>query len=206
MKRIIAILLLLAPAGMTVLRAQPAAAPAKQSVLILLQQPEGALGKRLAEAPSSTAIPDEVRTAAQREQTSLVQAQEESFEQRLLTAGATGIVHYPGLNMIRADIPQSALSSLSSDPAVVSVTPLSEDAQAVVSGGPIASPPANLGVAVPPAAGVAAGRHGRMSDALQSPSLMTNSAVTPPSAMPSGSAMGLMAAPVHQQSGCDSRR
>jgi len=186
MRPIIAILLLLAPAGMTVLRAQSASAAGKQSVLILLQEPQGALGKRLAEAPSSTPVPEEVRTAAQREYTGLVQAQRESFEQRLMAAGATGVVQYPALNMMRADIPQAAFSSLHSDPAVVSVTPLSEDAQV---------PSTNLGVAVPPAAGIAVGGHGRNLDTFQPPSLMTNIAAVQPAAL-AGTPVSAFIAPV----------
>ena len=117
-------MLLLPPVSLTVLHAQPVPAPGKQSFLILLRQPECALGKRLAELPAATPVPDEVRAEAEREQTSLAQVQKESFERRLTAAGATGVVPYPALNMMRADIPVSALSSLHSDPAVVSVTPL----------------------------------------------------------------------------------
>ena len=168
MQATLAILLLFVS---TLLRAQPAAASAKQNVLILLRQPESALSQRLAQAPPSTPVPDEVRTAAEHEQTSLIQAQTESFEQRLTAAGATGVVHYAGLNMMRADIPPSALTSLHSDPAVVSVTPLSEDAPPLA-GGAIAPPLASPGVAAPPAAGVAAGRIVRKSESFQPPSLM----------------------------------
>ena len=183
-------MLLLPPLSLTVLRAQPA--PGKQSVLILLRQPECALGKRLAELPASTSVPDEVRTAAEREETALAQAQKASFERRLTAAGATGVVPYPALNMMRADISPSALSSLHSDPAVVSVTLLSEDAQAIVSAEGATSPSVSLGVATPSAVGLAAGRYGRRSEALQPPSLMSNSMA---SGLPMGQFANAMAPP-----------
>src|SRR5450755_3021678 len=67
MKPMIAIpMSLLLLTGVTLLRAQPVPATGKQTVLILLRQPEGTLGRRLAELPASTPVPDEVRSAAQR--------------------------------------------------------------------------------------------------------------------------------------------
>jgi hypothetical protein len=197
MRPIIAIVVLLfMSAGTAVLRAQPMAAAGKQTVLILLRQPEGALAKRLAEAPSSTPVPEEVRAAALREQASMVVAQRNSFDRRMTAAGATGVIHYPELNMARAEISQSALSSLQSDPAVVSVTPLSEDTQAVAGGRATALPAANLvDVGAQPAAGVAAGRLGRRSETVQPPSLQPGMAFGQMSAVPPGLPPGLPMTP-----------
>ncbi len=182
------VMLLLFLAEMTALRSQPVSDAGKKAVLILLRQPEGTLGKRLAEASASTAVPDEVRAAAAREQTSLVEAQQDAFEQRIVASGAANVVHYLALNMIRADIPPSALGSLQSDPAVVSVTPLSEDAPAVAHA-EFSSPPMNTGLGMQPSSGMMAGRlpvpQGQM---LPAPPMQLPGA---PGAMMAGPAMGM---------------
>jgi len=185
MRPMIAIsILLLTPGVENVLLAQPAATAAAKSLLILLRQPEGTLGKRLAELPSSTPVPEEVRAAALREQTSMAQAQQESFDQRMAAAGVTQVVHYPELNMVRAEVPPAALSLVQSDPAVISVTPLSEDA------------PAIAGVKSPPA-GLAAGLRGLRSDALQPPSFASAlPPAAPPMSMPSLSSSMLPGMPM----------
>jgi hypothetical protein len=156
MKQTVAILILFSN-----LYAQAPGAPAKRSVLIVLRQPEGPLGQRLAVVPQSTQVPEEVRAAADRERAALVKEQQESFNGRLAAAGVTGVQPYPGLNMVRAEIPAAALNAVQSDPAVLSLTPLSEDG-------------------VQPTAGAAIGRPGRKPDGLQSPLLMapTTSPVT----------------------------
>src|ERR1700722_7576902 len=100
-------ILLFLPAGMSVLRAQPAPGAAPKTYLILLRQPEGTLAKRLAEASPATPIPDEVRAAALREKASMVQAQQDSFDQRMAAAGASQVTHYPELNIGRADVPHT---------------------------------------------------------------------------------------------------
>jgi hypothetical protein len=148
MKQTAAILILLSN-----LCAQTPVPPAKRSVLIVLRQPEGPLGQRLAAVPQSAQVPDEVRAAVERESAALVKAQQESFNGRLAAAGVTGVQAYPDLNMVRAEIPAGALNTVQSDPAVLSLTPLSEEG-------------------VQPAAGAAIGRPGRKPDGLQSPLLM----------------------------------
>jgi hypothetical protein len=186
MKPIIAISMLLVwLAGMTVLPAQTVAVPAAKSVLILLRQPEGTLSRRLAELPSSTPVPEDVKAAALSEQKWLAQAQQDSFDQRMTAAGATQLVHYPELNMVRADVPSDAMSSLQSDPAVVSVTPMSEDA-------PVPAD-ASKGVGVPPATGLAAGMPRHRSDLIQSPFISP----MPPAGLPAlpGMAMPPMQMP-----------
>ncbi len=141
----------------TLLPAQPVA-PARKTVLILLRQPEGPLGQRLTTIGQSIAVPEEVRQAAGRERAALAAAQQESFNTRLAAAGATGVIHYPGLNMVHAELPAGAEGALASDPAVLSLTPLSEDAP--------------LGVGVQPPVGTAGGPPGRKSEMLHSPFLM----------------------------------
>ena len=97
-----------------------------ESVLIVLRQPEGPVGQRLATLPAATAVPEEIRVAAERERVGMAQTQQRSFHSRLTAAGATAVVPYPALNMIRAEIPAGAQAALRSDPAVVSVTPFTE--------------------------------------------------------------------------------
>lgn len=146
MKQTVAILILLSN-----VYAQAPAAPGKRSVLIVLRQPEGEIGQRLATSPPSAQVPEEVSAAAERERAVMVKAQQESFRGRLAAAGVTGVEAYPELNMVRAEIPAAALSSVQSDPAVLAVTSLSEDA---------------------PSVGAAIGRPGHRPEGLQSPLLM----------------------------------
>jgi hypothetical protein len=177
MKTAIAILtLLLIPGPMAMLCAE--------TVLIVLRQPSGPVGQRLAAIPQSTPVPDEIRAAAERERTALTKAQQESFDARLTAAGATGVVHYADLDMVRAEVPLSALISLQTDPAVLSVTELSGDALpsmpqvSLLQGGP--------GAGVQPSpAGAAIGSLPRKPGNLQSPLFPTASpAFMAPSPMP----------------------
>jgi hypothetical protein len=161
MKTAIAILTLLLISG-------PMAMLCAETVLIVLREPSGPVSQRLATLPQSTPVPDEIRAAAERERSTLRKAQQDSFDGRLAAAGATGVVHYAALDMIRADVPFPALISLQTDPAVVSVTPLSGDAPAtllqanLLQGGP--------GAGVQPApAGAAIGGLPHKPGSLQSP-------------------------------------
>ncbi len=109
-----------------------AGSSAAESILIVLRHPEGPLRQRLASASPATVVPEEVRAAAEREETSLVKEQQEAFDKKLAAAGAKGLIHYPDLNMVRADLSQAALVTLRSDPAVVSVTSIPADAPSTV--------------------------------------------------------------------------
>jgi hypothetical protein len=158
----IAVLLLWLAQGVTFPQVPPAAEGTPKPVLILLRPPQGALAKRLADAPPSSQVPQEVRDAAQREQSALVDQQQDEFERRIKAVGATGVIRYTALDMLRAELPESAMTSVQSDPAVVSVTPLSEE----------------------PPAGGAIGLTVRKPDPIQSPSLIPN--VPPPGPMNPG--------------------
>ena len=96
-----------------------------ETVLIVLRQPEGPVGQRLASLPQSTAVPDEVRAAAERERSALCKAQRDSFDARLTAAGAKSVTRYDALDIVRADLPSSSIPALQADPAVLSVTLLS---------------------------------------------------------------------------------
>src|SRR4051794_7246537 len=104
--------MLLMFAGVAVLCAQPTAVTGRQSVLMVLRQPEGPVGQRLAAIPPSTVVPEEVRAAAERERAGLAKAQQESFNLRLAAVGATGVLHYAGLNMVRAEVPLVSIAAL----------------------------------------------------------------------------------------------
>ena len=130
MRQTAATLILLIP---TLLTAQSPASN-KGTVLIVLRQPEGPLGQRLAGMATAVQVPEEVRAAAERERVALVRAQQESFHGRLTAAGVTSVHGYPELNMVRAEVPASAMSAVQADPAVLSVValPASGDARALI--------------------------------------------------------------------------
>jgi hypothetical protein len=143
MRLVIAILMML----LTPMRATLfAGVEGRKSVLIVLRQPEGLARKRLASSPPTMLVPGEVQAVAGQERIFWLRRNGSRSTCGFAAIGASGVLHYPGLNMPRVEIPVGMVSSVESDSAVLSLTRLSGDA-----------------------AGAAIGKPGHSSGAIQSP-------------------------------------
>jgi hypothetical protein len=106
-----------------------------KSVLIRLhEQDNRAACPKGAEAPS-----DATAEAKLRECDPLQVVQDPAFTKRLVAVGAVKIEYYPAANMLRANVPSTALEAIKSDPAVIAVFP-AEAAVVEASAGAIVIP------------------------------------------------------------------